>query len=257
MSPKRRDTTTSKGDKRKASGRSKTRNYLRGRMETRNVKTAKRRKTSSTRWLQRQLNDPYVQEAKDRGYRSRAVFKLMEIDDRYPFLKPGSVVVDLGAAPGSWTELIVERVEPDKNDGVVIGIDLLEMDTLSGAFLYQGDFTEQDTKDFILEKLGGRKVNAVVSDMAANTTGHQKTDHLRIIALAEEAWHFAKDILADDGIYIAKLFQGGAEEDLLVPLKKNFETVRHIKPKASRDDSSETYVFASGFHGRGLEDLED
>ena len=244
-----------RGKKRRGKGGSSgKRNYIRGRNKNEKVKSARGRKGSSTRWLKRQLNDPYVQEAKERGYRSRAVFKLMEIDDKYRFLKPGAVVVDLGMAPGSWAELAVERIKPKETDGRVVGVDLLETEALDGVDFLKGDFTDPETVTWLNNQLKGRKVDAVLSDMAANTTGHQTTDHLKIIALAESAWQFAAQVLAPGGIFLTKLFQGGAEADLLVPLKQNFKTVKHLKPQASRNDSSEVYLFAQGYKERVKED---
>lgn len=221
--------------------------YLTGRGKTVNVKTAKRREKGSTRWLQRQLNDPYVIEAQKQGYRSRAVFKIMQMDDKLNFLKPGQVIIDLGAAPGGWTQLAVERVNPTKTDGLIVGLDILEMDDLPGALIFQKDFNDDDAPQTLIDAMGGRKADVVMSDIAPNTTGHKQTDHLRIMYLAELAWDFAKQVLNKDGTFIAKVFQGGAEKELLVDLKKHCKTIRHIKPEASRKESSEVYVVASGF----------
>ncbi len=221
--------------------------YLTGRGKTVNVKTAKRREKGSTRWLKRQLNDPYVAEAKKQGYRSRAVFKLMQIDDKLGFLKPGKVVIDLGAAPGGWTQLAVERIQPETTDGLVIGLDILEMDNITGATIIQKDFNDDDAPAVLLELMNKHMADIVMSDIAPNTTGHKSTDHLRIMHLVELAWDFAKQVLKKEGIFIAKVFQGGAEKTLLTELKKHFKTVRHIKPEASRKDSSEIYVVATGF----------
>ena len=224
------------------------------------VKTAKRRKTSSTRWLQRQLNDPYVQAAKREGMRSRAAFKLTEIDDKYHLLKPGQRVVDLGAAPGGWCQVAVDRVKAmageGKLQGAVVGIDLLEVEPVSGATILQMDFLEEGAEERLIEELGGPP-DVVMSDMAANTTGHKQTDHLKIMALCEAAAHFAIEVLNDDGIFIAKVFRGGTENELLAFLKQHFRIVRHVKPKASRADSSEMYVLATGFKGRGGADEAD
>lgn len=220
------------------------------------VKTAKKRKPSSTRWLQRQLNDPYVHEAKKLGYRSRAAFKLKELDDRFHFLKPGQKVVDLGAAPGGWTQVAVERVRPGAKGGGVVGMDILEFDPIPGAITMQGDFLAEDSPARLKEALGG-PADVVLSDMAAPTTGHPPTDHLRIIALVEVALHFALEVLAPGGVFVAKVFQGGTEKTLLDMLKRNFAVVRHAKPPASRAESAETYVVASGFKGMPAESAED
>ncbi|CAA7612879.1 RlmE family RNA methyltransferase [Magnetospirillum sp. UT-4] len=210
------------------------------------VKTAKKRTPSSTRWLQRQLNDPYVHEAKRQGWRSRAAFKLIELDDRFHFLKTGLRVVDLGAAPGGWTQVAVKRVGPK---GAVVGMDILDYDPVPGAVCLQGDFLADDAPDRLKAELGG-PADVVVSDMAAPTTGHPPTDHLRIIGLVEVALDFALEVLAPGGTFVAKVFQGGTEKTLLDTLKTNFATVRHAKPPASRKESAETYVVAMGFKGR-------
>lgn len=209
------------------------------------VKTAKRRRTSSTRWLQRQLNDPYVAEAKKLGLRSRAAFKLMQLDDRFSFLKPGQRIVDLGAAPGGWCQVAVERT---KGRGVVVGLDYVPMEPLPGVTVLELDFYDDDAPDRLKDAVGG-PVDVVLSDMAAPTTGHTATDHLRIMALAEAAYDFAAQVLVPGGTFVAKLFQGGAEKSLLDPLKRDFEKVSHAKPAASRSDSAETYVVALGFRG--------
>jgi 23S rRNA (uridine2552-2'-O)-methyltransferase len=229
------------------------------------VKTARGRKTSSQKWLQRQLNDPYVAAAREQGYRSRAAFKLIEIDDKYRFLKPGHCVIDLGAAPGGWTQVAVARTRAVAGDdaqvadgdsaggrnraGQVIAIDISEMEPVPGATVIHLDFMD-DTAPARLKALmreGGADV--VMSDMAAPTTGHSRTDHLRIMALAEAAAAFAIEVLKPGGAFVCKVFQGGAERDLLDMLKRSFATVRHIKPPASRADSSELYVLAMGFRG--------
>lgn len=209
------------------------------------VKTAKKRKPSSTRWLQRQLNDPYVHEARKQGYRSRAAFKLLELDDRFHFLKSGTRVVDLGAAPGGWTQVAVARVG---TRGKVVGMDILEYDPVPGAVCMQGDFLADDSPDRLKNALEGL-ADVVVSDMAAPTTGHPPTDHLRIIGLVEVALHFAMEVLAPGGTFVAKVFQGGTERTLLDLLKQNFAVVRHAKPPSSRKESAETYVVATGFKG--------
>jgi 23S rRNA (uridine2552-2'-O)-methyltransferase len=214
------------------------------------VKTARGRKISSKLWLERQLNDPYVQAAKREGYRSRAAFKLLEIDDKYGFLKPGSVVVDLGAAPGGWSQIAAARVCTSKSKGFVLGMDLLEVDPLPDVTLVQADFMDDKALTLINDILGGRTVDVVLSDMAASATGHKQTDHIRIIALCEVALQFAEDVLVPGGTFLAKVLQGGTEKTLLDQLKRGFETVRHVKPEASRADSAELYVLAQGFRGR-------
>ncbi len=218
-----------------------------GRMSTR-VKTAHKRTLSSTLWLQRQLNDPYVHQAKKDGYRSRAAYKLLEMNERYSIFKPGDKVVDLGAAPGGWCQVAAEKIGLEHGKGKIIGIDLLEMDSITSVTLLQMDFMTDEAEEVLRKELGGL-ANVVMSDMAANTTGHKKTDHLRTIGLVEAAVHFAVTILAPDGHFIAKVFQGGTEGTLLTLLKQNFTTVRHVKPPASRAHSSELYVLASGFKG--------
>lgn len=219
------------------------------------VKTAKGRKIGSTRWLQRQLNDPYVQKAKADGYRSRAAYKLLEIDDARRFLVPGARVADLGCAPGGWLQIAVDRVNAlgekrGKAVGKVVGIDLLEVTALPGATIAQLDFLEDGADDVVREMLGGR-ADVVLSDMAANATGHRPTDHLRIVALCELAAHFAFDVLEPGGVFVAKVLQGGAEASLQAELKRRFEKVANVKPQASRADSAEKYVVATGFRGAG------
>jgi len=222
------------------------------------LKSAGRRSLSSQLWLERQLNDPYVAAAKRAGYRSRAAFKLIELDDRYGLLKPGAVVVDLGAAPGGWTQIAAERVRAaDARGGRVIAIDLLAMDPVPGATILQADFMTDRALELLARALGegaggGRHVDLVLSDMAAPTTGHGRTDHLRIIALCEAAYAFARDVLRPGGAFVAKVFQGGAEATLLARLKRDFASVRHAKPPASRAGSSETYVVAQDFRARDL-----
>ena len=209
------------------------------------VKTSKYRDKSSNKWLARQLNDPYVAESKRLGYRSRAAFKLIQLDEKYKFLGKGKRIVDLGCAPGGWTQIAVMR---NKGAGQVVGIDILETAPISGATLIQQDFTEPDAADKLTALLNG-KADIVMSDMAANTTGHQQTDHLRTIALVEIAYEFAKEVLAENGIFIAKVFKGGAEGQLLADIKKNFKKVSHCKPDASRQGSPEEYLVAEGFRG--------
>lgn len=216
---------------------------------TQRVKTAKGRKLSSTLWLQRQLNDPYVHEAKRLGYRSRAAFKLVQLDDRFHILKSGMKVVDLGAAPGGWTQVAVQRVRAGTlGGGSVVGMDILPWDPVADAVTLQGDFLDPEAPIRLKEALGG-PADVVLSDMAAPTTGHPSTDHLRIIGLVEVALHFALEVLSPGGAFVAKVFQGGTEKTLLDALKKNFAVVRHAKPPASRQGSAETYVVATGFRG--------
>ncbi len=213
------------------------------------LKTARKRTLSSQKWLERQLNDPYVARAKREGYRSRAAFKLLEIDDRYHLLKPGQRVVDLGAAPGGWSQIAAARVGSLNGKGRVVGIDLLEIEPMPGVEFIQLDFLDESAPQRLIDLLGG-PADLVMSDMAANTTGHKKTDHLRIVGLAEAAIHFAREVLAPGGAFVAKVFQGGTENQLLADLKRDFAVVRHVKPAASRADSSELYVLATGFRGR-------
>ena len=220
---------------------------LSGRSLAQRVHSAHRRSHSSTLWLERQLNDPYVAEAKRLGYRSRAAFKLIQLDDRFSFLKPGALVVDLGAAPGGWTQIAVERVMPKQGkQGRVVGIDLTPMDAIAGAELITGDFLAEDAPDKLRRALGG-PADVVLSDMAAPATGHAQTDHLRIVGLAEAAHVFASEVLRPGGVFVAKVLQGGSTRDLLNALKHDFHDVRHVKPAASRADSAEIYVVAQGF----------
>lgn len=207
------------------------------------VKTARGRRSSSTRWLQRQLNDPYVRKAQLEGYRSRAAYKLLQLDERFKFLKPGQRVVDLGSAPGGWVQVAL-----NKGASEVVGIDLLEIEPIAGATLLEKDFTEDDAPDLVKAEMGG-PADAVVSDLAPWTTGHKATDHLRIVALAEMAAQFAVETLKPGGVFVAKVFQGGAEGELLDTLKDRFEKVRHYKPDSSRSESAETFVIAMGFKG--------
>lgn len=207
------------------------------------VKNAKYNKPSSNRWLQRQLNDPYVAESKRLGYRSRAAFKLIQLDEKYHFLGKGKTIVDLGCAPGGWTQVAAQK---NKGTGQIVGLDLLPTEEIKGATLLQEDFTDINAPEKIKNLLNG-PADVVMSDMAANTTGHQQTDHLRTIHLVELAYEFAKEILREGGIFIAKVFQGGTEGELLSDMKKNFAKVSHYKPDASRQDSVETYVVAQGF----------
>lgn len=209
------------------------------------VKTAKMRSNSSARWLHRQLNDPYVTKARAEGYRSRAAFKLTEMDEKFGLLKPGHRVVDLGCAPGGWTQVAVQKVG-DK--GKVVGCDLLEVTPIPGATLVVLDFLADDAPEMMKELLGG-KAQLVMSDMAANTTGHTQTDHLRIMHLCELAYDFARQVLAPGGGFVCKVLKGGAEGELLKQMRQDFTTVKHAKPAASRADSAESYVVATGFRG--------
>jgi 23S rRNA (uridine2552-2'-O)-methyltransferase len=209
------------------------------------LRTAEGRSTASQRWLTRQLNDPYVRMAKEAGWRSRAAFKLIQLDEKFRLLKPGQRVVDLGAAPGGWTQVAVKHAG---ERGKVVGLDLLEMDPVAGAIILQGDFQEEADEKRVLEALDG-PADLVISDMAPNTTGHASTDHLRIIALAELALDFALRVLTPGGAFVAKLFQGGAQNEMQALMKTHFAQVRYAKPEASRKDSSELYVVATGFKG--------
>lgn len=216
-----------------------------GRLPAVNVRSTRRRKPSSTRWLSRQLNDPYVAEARRLGYRSRAAFKLIELDQRFRLLGPGQRVVDLGCAPGGWTQVAVARVG---RHGIVVGIDLAATTPLPGATVLSGDVRDPATQAAISEALGGL-ADIVLSDMAPAATGHAATDHLRIVALAEDAFAVAAQILKRGGAFVAKVFQGGAEGALLAELKRDFAELRHAKPPASRAESAETYVVATGYRG--------
>ena len=219
------------------------------RMLKQRVKTGKGRTVSQKNWLERQINDPYVQEARRLGYRSRAAFKLIEIDDKYRLLKPGQRVIDLGAAPGGWTQVAVDRVNSTDEKPRVVGIDYLGMDAVPGAVVLEMDFLDETAPERLMETLGAPP-DVVLSDMAAPTTGHQRTDHLRTVALTEAAAEFAMDVLAPGGHFLAKTFQGGTENELLARLKRHFAEVRHVKPKASRAESVELFLLAKGFKGR-------
>ena len=210
------------------------------------VRTAKGRKTSSTRWLQRQINDPYINEAEKAGYRSRAAFKLKEIDEKLGgFLKKDMVVVDLGAAPGGWCQIAAE-----KGCKKIVAIDLLQIDEIAGVDFVQMDFMDDEAPDVLKEMIGGDGlVDVVLSDMAPNTTGHKQTDHLRIMAVVEAGYYFALEVLKPEGIYVAKVLQGGAQNTLLAEMKKHFKTIKHINPPASRKESAEQYLVAIGFKG--------
>jgi 23S rRNA (uridine2552-2'-O)-methyltransferase len=209
------------------------------------VRTAKGRKLASTRWLQRQLNDPYVEEAKRRGYRSRAAFKLAEIDDKHHLLRPGARVVDLGAAPGGWSQVAAKRIG---ERGRVVAIDVLDMEPIAGVEFARIDFLDPDAPSRLKAMLGG-PADVVLSDMAANATGHRRTDHLKIMALVEAAAQYASEVLKPGGSFLAKVIQGGTEGALLADLKRDFASVKHVKPAASRADSAELYVLATGFRG--------
>ena len=211
------------------------------------VKTAKGRRPSSTRWLQRQLNDPYVQLAKKEGYRSRAAYKLIEIDEKFKIFKKGQIIVDLGAAPGGWSQVAANKIDVSKNwGGKVFAIDLLLMNELPGVKILQGDFLKLSEKD-ISNWLGCSKIDVVLSDMAASSSGHTQTDHIRIMQLCEDAFLFANDYLNEGGAFIAKILRGGTENELLAMLKKSFKQVKHFKPKSSRSDSAEMYVVCLGY----------
>ncbi len=210
------------------------------------VRAGRGRSTSSVRWLNRQLNDPYVQEAQRLGYRSRAAFKLIEIDDRFKLLRPGRKVADLGAAPGGWTQVAIARVGRDR----VVALDLLEIPAIDGATILQADFLDQEVPQRLREALDG-SADVVLSDLSPKTMGHAGTDHLRIVAMAEAALDFAETVLADGGDLVLKVFQGGAERELLERLRRRFKTVKHVKPPASRKGSPELYVVAIGFKGVG------
>jgi 23S rRNA (uridine2552-2'-O)-methyltransferase len=209
----------------------------------------KGRSVSSKRWLERQLNDPYVARAKIEGLRSRAAFKLAEIDDRHHLLKPGRSVVDLGAAPGGWSQVAARRVGADEGRGRVVAIDPLPMEPIAGVDFAQLDFLDPAAPERLRDMLGG-PADVVLSDMAANATGHRRTDHLKIMALAEAAAEFARAVLKPGGAFLAKVLQGGTEGTLLADLKRDFASVKHVKPTASRTDSAELYVLATGFRGR-------
>lgn len=244
---KSKNTKTSGGKSKRSGG---------ARSLTVKVRTAKGRKLSSTRWLQRQLNDPYVAMAKTEGYRSRAAYKLLELDEKFNLLEEGMRIVDLGAAPGGWTQVAARATKADKNaqkdksqkdKRKVIAIDLLDMEPVAGAFCVQMDFMDEDAPARLIEALQGHGADAVMSDMAAPATGHRQTDHLRIMGLCEAAYDFARDVLRPGGFFLAKVLQGGTENALLSELKRDFTDVRHVKPEASRADSAESYVLARGF----------
>jgi 23S rRNA (uridine2552-2'-O)-methyltransferase len=213
------------------------------------LKSGKRRSLSSRQWLQRQLNDPYVARAKREGLRARAAYKLIEIDDKHRLLKPGAKVVDLGAAPGGWSQVAAQRVGAAQGRGRVVALDLLELAPIAGVDVIRLDFLDPHAPAELAARLGG-PADVVMSDMAANATGHRPTDHLKIMALAEAAADFARHVLAPGGAFLCKVLQGGTEATLLAALKRDFATVKHVKPAASRADSAELYLLATGFRGR-------
>ncbi|HJQ58741.1 MAG TPA: RlmE family RNA methyltransferase [Vineibacter sp.] len=219
-----------------------------GRRQAVRVRTARGRTVSSARWLERQLNDPYVQAAKRRGYRSRAAFKLAEIDDRLHFLRPGTRIVDLGCAPGGWCQVAAERIRPLETGGRIVGIDHTPMEPIAGVTILHQDFMSDAAPGQLKAALDG-PADAVLSDMAAPATGHTQTDHLRIMALAEAAHDFAREVLKPGGVFVAKVLRGGTERALLERLKRDFSSVRHVKPPSSRADSAEMFVVATGFRG--------
>jgi 23S rRNA (uridine2552-2'-O)-methyltransferase len=214
------------------------------------VRTGKGRTASSTRWLERQLNDPYVARARAEGYRSRSAYKLIEMDARYGLLAPGMRVVDLGAAPGGWSQVAAGRVGSADDDPLVVAADILDMDPLPGVIALKGDFLDEDLPQAVRAALGGRRADVVLSDLAAATTGHRRTDHLRTVRLCEAAAEFALSALNPGGHLVAKVFRGGAEAALLARLKRAFASLNHVKPPASRAESVELYLVARGFRGR-------
>lgn len=214
------------------------------------VKRARGRSLSSKLWLERQLNDPYVARAKREGFRSRAAYKLAEIDDKHHFLKPGAKVIDLGAAPGGWSQVAAKRVHAGRGKGRVVAIDLLPMDSIPGVEFLHLDFLDPRAPEELRKLLGG-PADVVLSDMAANATGHRQTDHLKIMALVEVAAAFAREVLKPGGMFVAKVLQGGTEAAILAELKRDFTSVKHLKPAASRSDSAELYLFAAGFRAKG------
>jgi 23S rRNA (uridine2552-2'-O)-methyltransferase len=213
------------------------------------VKTSKGRKIGSTLWLQRQLNDPYVARAKAEGYRSRAAYKIKELDERYKLFHRGQRVVDLGAAPGGWSQVAAAATVSTDANPLIVAIDYLDMDAIPGVAFLKKDFADEDAPQALIDLMGGKKADLVLSDMAAPTTGHKATDHLRIVQLVELAVDFAIEVLAPGGTLVAKVFQGGTEHQLLAKLKQHFATTLHAKPNASRAESAETYLVARGFRG--------
>lgn len=241
MPPKKPSTPSGK----KASTK---KNSPRGLQKTVRVKTRNKRTISSARWLERQLNDPYVAAAKSEGYHSRAAYKLLQMHEELNIFKPGMRVIDLGAAPGGWTQVVASIISPKSTGGKVVAIDYLDMKPVAEAVFIKMDFMDNDAPRILTEAIGD-KAHVVMSDMAPPTMGHKQTDHIRIMGLAEAAYEFAKEILLPGGTFLAKVFQGGAEKDLLNQLKKDFTKIKHVKPHASRADSSEMYVVALGFRG--------
>ena len=213
------------------------------------VKTARGRRLSSTRWLERQLNDPYVSRAKLEGFRSRSAFKLAEIDDEFQFLKPGGRIVDLGAAPGGWSQIAARRTSAESGEGKVVAIDMHSIEAIAGVTIFKQDFLEEGAAEALVEALGGDKADAVVSDMAAHATGHRQTDHFKIMALADAGLVFARQVLKPGGTYVCKVLRGGAESELLTALKQEFRNVRHFKPASSREDSAELFLVSTGYRG--------
>lgn len=220
-------------------------NFSIKRSKTERVRTAKNRKISSTRWLQRQLNDPFVISAKENGYRCRAAFKILEINDKFKIFKKGHKVLDLGSAPGGWSQVIVEKVGINN----IVAVDILDMNPIFGVKFIKQDFLANNAKNIIMKNSDINKFDVVMSDMAANTTGDKKTDHIRTLNLVEEALGFSITVLKPNGTFISKIFQGGAEKELLDKLKENFSIVKHFKPKSSRQNSVEMYLIAMGFRG--------
>lgn len=220
------------------------------------VKSAKGRKIGSTLWLQRQLNDPYVARARTEGLRSRAAYKIKELDERYHLFKKGQRVVDLGIAPGGWSQVAAPIVGSTTEKPLIVGIDYLDMDPIEGVIILKKDFNDEDAPQAIIDAMGGHQVDVVLSDMAAPTTGHRATDHIRIMQLVELAADFAVRVLAPGGTFVTKVFQGGTEHELLGMLKRHFDTTIHAKPKASRAESAETYLLARGFKGKAPPDRE-
>jgi 23S rRNA (uridine2552-2'-O)-methyltransferase len=232
-----------------ATGKGKTGRGSGAREMTVRVKTARGRKPSSTRWLQRQLNDPYVARAKREGFRSRAAYKLLEIDEKLHLLRPGQTIIDLGSTPGGWSQVAARRIRAEKGEGFLLAIDINPMESVPGTEFLQCDFMSDEGLAMTRAALGKRKADLVLSDMAAPATGHRQTDHLRIMALCEAALEFARETLAPGGGFVAKVLAGGTEQNLLAEMKRDFAKVRHVKPKASRKDSAEIYVAATGFRG--------
>jgi 23S rRNA (uridine2552-2'-O)-methyltransferase len=213
------------------------------------LKSGKRRSVSSKAWLERQLNDPYVAEARRLGFRSRSAFKLVELDDKYRLLKPGQRVVDLGAAPGGWSQVAAERTKAAEGRGKVIALDMHSMDPIAGVTILKHDFLADDAPALLLTALGGEKADLVISDMAAHATGHRQTDHIKVMGLADAALDFARLVLKPGGTFLAKVLRGGTEREILLRMKQDFADVRHVKPRASRQDSAELFVLAQNFRG--------